>query len=156
METCGKDKLAIPCGKDKLAIPCGKDKLAIPCGKDKLAIPFKRFKDQTPKEQAKTLERLKELLDKLNGNLENSEHQMKVNIWTASLESKILHINMKDGNNYYGTPNFAINETYETDEKLNKMFNFNILVANGIGSNSALGGTSHSIYISEINSISFY
>ena len=126
------------------------------CGKNKLAIPFKSFDDQTPEEQAETLKRLRNLLDKLDEDLDNLEHQMKVTIWTASQESKILHINMKDGNNYYGTPSFPINETYETKEKLNKMFHFNILVANEIVSNNALGGTSHSIFISKINSIRFY
>ena len=127
------------------------------CDKPEPAIPpFKRFEEQTPEEQAKNLEKMKIFLKNLDKDLANLEHQMKVDIWTAWQEKKILHINMKDGRDYYGRPSFATNETYETKEKLNKMFHFNILVANGIAPNSGLGGAILSFHISNINSIGFY
>lgn len=121
-----------------------------------LEIPFKRFQDQTLEEQAETIKRIERLLRKETEDLANLKHQMKAIIWTASQESKILDIDMKNGLNYYGIPNFAIGETYETPEKLNEMFCFDILVANGIYSNSALGGGSRTIFISGIDSIRFY
>ena len=119
-------------------------------------ILFKRFQDQTPYEQAKTIERIERSSRKEAEDLANLMHQMKAIIWTASQESKILHINMKNRESYYGIPNFAIGETYETREELNEMVCFKILVANGIYSNSALGGCSLTIFISAIDSISFY
>jgi len=118
--------------------------------------PFKRFQDKTPEEQDESIERIKRWLQKKDEDLANLKHQMKVIIWTASQESKILHIDMKNGMSYYGIPYFAIGETYETPEKLNEMFCFDILVANGIYSNSALGGGSRSISISGIDGIGFY